>query len=164
MGQDFLCIQYTFFFIEYHENWAFFLPYCNWISGKLDIRSIQAIEVLCGYMDPSRFHIPIEECPVHSEYCTQFQAGVYIVNLYNLLDRPFLEPSVNWSEIKGGKPKAFPTHSLSHLFQYVEKKLTQILKWETFSFTFFPFFPLFPHVFSSLLRVFFYMTITPRPL
>jgi len=41
----------------------------------LDWDNYQAIEVLCGYLDPSRFHIPIEECPVHSEYCTQFQEG-----------------------------------------------------------------------------------------
>ena len=34
--------------------------------------------LLAEYLSPSRFQIPTEECPVHSEYCSHFQ--VIILN------------------------------------------------------------------------------------
>ncbi|XP_023333776.1 uncharacterized protein LOC111705453 [Eurytemora carolleeae] len=39
----------------------------------IDWENYQSLGLLSEYLSPSRFQIPIEECPVHSEYCSHFQ-------------------------------------------------------------------------------------------
>ena len=41
----------------------------------IDWENYSALEVLVQYLDPTRFYIAIDECPVHGEYCTNFQQG-----------------------------------------------------------------------------------------
>jgi len=68
----------------------------------MDWENFDSVGVLAGRLDPRRFHIPLDDCPVHNEFCRNFQEGgckefQYISSnpLAHLLSLPHLPDDIN---------------------------------------------------------------------